>query len=233
MTQYPNPYNLPPQQQMPAGYGYYMQPDPLAPAKRASILMFIVGGLFLLCGACMAGVSYVPMDQLAPEQAVQFSQLESQIRGQTGFGLMQLVFGMGLVLLIPGLLYLVLGFLVRGGGLGSVITSIVITSLVLLLMVVQLVTGIAQVARDPTNSLGLCFVFVPLILVSLLMYFLIGAVRAAPQVRSMRDQQAAQYWQYQQNQQQYGQPGYGYTQPSPMPPPPPPPPPASDADRAP
>jgi hypothetical protein len=197
-------------------------PNPLAAARRASVVMFILGGLMLACGGTCAGFSFFPTDQLRADPNTRFGELDDMAMREVGIGFMQIVLIVGLVMLAPGLLYVILGFFVRRGGLPSVVVALVLTSILLLLDLLGIVSAVVQIGRDPSRAGGVCFYLVPAALLGTLMYFLIGAARASGHVRAMRDQHASTYWQYQQNQQAYGQAGYGYAPQSPPPPPPPP-----------
>ena len=215
MTQYPWPSPYQP------GYGPVPGQDPvahlLAPARRASWLSIILGVLLLACGACAGAFYLIPFDQLPPESRAEYQRADEQVRAQTGMGLRQSM-GLGAVILfVPALLLLVLGILVRNGGRGLSITLMVVTIVLLLLGLLNLASGVLGVARDPRAAVGLCFVVIPVALLGLLLYFLIGAVRNAGQLAAARAQHQSQYWQYQQSQQVYGQPWQG------APPPPPPP----------
>lgn len=223
MSQYPGPYNAPPPPYgLPQAYAPYGSPDPLRPARAASILMFIIGGFFLLCGACFTLGSFVPFDQLPPEQTEQLGQLQEQVSA-LGVSLKQFFIIAGIMLLVPAVIYVVLGALIRRGRLWVVITSMIVASLNILFVLFQLFGGIRQAMQDPRGVVGLCMAVIPLALLGLLMYFLVGAARSAGQVEAMRQAQQNQYWQFQQNQQTYGQPGYGAPPMQPPPPPPPPP----------
>src|SRR4029078_5370245 len=111
MSQYQGPYNPPPPPQPPPGYYYpVMQPPPptpLAPARRASIVMFILGGLMLACGGTCAGFSFFPADKLPADPNTGFQELDDMATREVGIGFMQIMFIAGLVLLAPGLLYLI------------------------------------------------------------------------------------------------------------------------------
>jgi hypothetical protein len=183
-------------------------------------MMFVIGGLVLLCGGCFTLGAFVPLDQMPAEQIEQFRQLENQISASLGTSLQTFFLVAGFMLLVPALVYIVLGALIRLGRLWVVITSIVIASLNILVVLFQLLGGIRQATQDPRGAVGLCVIVIPLAMLGLLMYFLISAARAAGQVEALRQAQMNQYWQFQQNQQMYGQSGYGAP---PMQPPPPPP----------
>src|SRR5689334_4621864 len=57
---------------MPGGYGVS---DPLAPAKRASVMMFVLGSMMLLCGLCTGLVAAMPMEQIASQGGGQMPTL--------------------------------------------------------------------------------------------------------------------------------------------------------------
>src|SRR5689334_16493411 len=64
MSQYPNQPYVGGYPGYPSG-GYSYGPDPRGPARRASTLFFIVGGLALLFGACSALVATsAPLDEM-------------------------------------------------------------------------------------------------------------------------------------------------------------------------
>ena len=78
MSQYP-PQQYPPQ--LPPGYGHEHLgygapgPHPLAPARRAGVMLFIVGGLMLLCGTCLGVAPWaLPMDKLLVQSNVPLPQ---------------------------------------------------------------------------------------------------------------------------------------------------------------
>lgn len=182
--------------------------NPLAPARRASILMFIFGGLALLCGLGMTLLGAVLTPQMMSQfpNAGELHAMESQL----GMPMRLLLIVWGLFVLVPAILYIVLGFFVRRGGLVSCVLGLVLaggTSLVALLQII----GLVSQRGDPVAlAFGACMVLFSLVLCVLLLMWLIQAVRAAPAAAAMRNQFNAQYWQSYQQQQQYAQGGYGY-----------------------
>jgi hypothetical protein len=225
MSQYPSPYPAPgapqPQQVPAAPYGYnfdYYQPygqptgDPLGPARRAGMLMYVLGGLLAVVGACN-GVSSLAT---SPQQILQ-QQAEFMPAGQQSplspeatrtmavvFAVLTLGLGIGLILL---------GTWVRRGSLGAAWTGIVLTGgAVLLLLLMVLATIVAGASGSPILFVATCVFVIPLALFGLQLVWLIQAARAAPRVAAMRNHQQnyqAQLWQYQQQQQQpYAQGGY-------------------------
>jgi hypothetical protein len=193
--------------------------DPRGPAKRASVLMIVLGSLTLLLGSCVGlVVAKLPsiMSQMPPEQTKAFNDMESQYH----FTIHAIFLTMSAALVIVGVIYIVMGIFVRNGGLGSVITSIVFTSVTILFIIVNLLGSLL----GGVNGLGgACMCVLALAMFSLLLIFLIQAASSSGRIRMMQNQYQAQYMQYQQMMQQYGQAGYGYSYPPPPPPGPLPP----------
>lgn len=216
MSQYPFPYSPPPSGT--EHLQYYSPPaDPLGPAKRASILMFILGGMFMACGTCALGLVALPWDQVPPEQMQALDQLEIQlgIPAKTAFIIL------GVIALTPGILFLSLGFFVRRGGKGASITATILTGLILVYLVYELIIALMNPGMMQGNGAGgLCLSGLMIGLFTLLMVWLIQAIKASSRVKMMQDQYQAQYWQHQQQQQAYG---YGYPPQEPNSPAPPPP----------
>lgn len=228
MSQYPNPYQQPYQPPV-YGPGYYAY-DPfeplLRPAKRASILMFIIGGLLLLCGLCSGGMSAIDFRTLpgsSPDQLAELDRLEQQL----GIPLRTLFIVSALLTGVPGLLFLILGYFVRGGGMGAVISSLVLTVIVALLQLLNLVFTGVQMAHDRSAATGACVAVIPLALLVLLSVWLIQAVRNAPKIADLRRGGQGQYMHSMHQAQMYQQGGYYPQQPPPPPQSPPPPEPPS------
>jgi len=224
MSQYPSPY----QPQQPS-YGYYGDPYGTlrAPAKRASMLMFVLGGALCLCGVCCMGVG--PMlntARLDPQTASQFNELQSQLP----ISMQAMFMFIGILSAVPGLILIILGFFVRNGGLGAVITSIVFTGICLLGLLFFIVSGMIDAAAGGgANTLaGLAIFFVILAPFLLLLFWLIQAARNSGQISAAQAQYQMQYWQYQQQQQAYQQPPSQQQPPQGWPPPPPSSPPPTD-----
>jgi hypothetical protein len=224
MSQYPSPYSPPPsqqqqqQQQPQVGYGYdfnYYQPgqDPLVPARRASVMLFIVGGLLAIGGLCCGAVgTLAPMDEIMAQNPVLNSTpgMTAQMLkvGIIVLGVAGVLFGMGL---------LVLGYFVRGGGIVPVVIAIVLVALAGLFNLFNMGSTVVQLrGAGPELIGGLCVNVVPLVLLIVLLVTLVQAAKAAPRVAMMKSQYQQQYWQYQQQQQMY-QAGYVAPPPPQMP----------------
>src|SRR5438046_9035239 len=107
MSYPPPPYQMPP---MPPGgpysTDYYYGGDPLAPAKRASVMMFVVGAMILLLGMC-AGVFVAALPEMMkhPELAERLSQTpnfsveRAQHSGTLNAGIM---LALGVVIIVLG-----------------------------------------------------------------------------------------------------------------------------------
>ena len=226
MSQYPSPYSPPPQ-----GYAQQAYWDPtrdlLAPARRASVFMFVYGGIFLLCGGCnllSAGLMTSPemvqrMREMFPEMTLPSPREVATEAVST---------------LVAAIVMIALGAWVRNGQRGAIIASIGAVTFIVLqrsgLGLYKLMTG-----QDPAAVVGFCVCNAAIFLAPLvlLLVWLIQALRNSGQIDGAQAY-AQQYWQYaQQYQQRYPQPGYGQGMPPypqgggmiPAPPPPPPVPP--------
>jgi len=211
MSQYPSPYSTP----NPLGYPYDPAAAILAPAKRAAILMFVLGGFGLLCGVCSGTFAAVgPIDQFIKQSGVQLPSAEElQMSPEQ---LVKIIFATLAVLsLVQAILTIVLAIFVRRGAMAAIIISLVLCVLIELLFLLRAAVSIFQLARGQISG-GLVEIAITFGLIAaygLLFVSLIQASRAASAAKAMRLQYQSQYWQYQQQQ----TPG-GYA-----PPPPPPP----------
>jgi hypothetical protein len=207
----PNWIYRPPQYTPPAGY------DPaealLEPARRAGLLSVILGVLTLLLGSCIGMVGMIPPEQLPPDVRAEFEQIEAQFPSNTLFSIQSKFLFASIVILVPGILLIILGFTARRGGMGSIVALMVISILILLLLAPSLLGGLIGLGGgDPVVLVGTCVLAIPVALLGLQLWFLAGAVRAAPQIWMLRMQQQGAFAEHYQNQQLYRQP----------PPPPPP-----------
>jgi hypothetical protein len=208
--------------QPPQYYPYQPASDPysaggfdalLAPARRAGLLMIVLGALNLLCGIC-GGVMVAGADF---EQILAQQELPPEVELTPGV-LQGLAIGMLVVGLAAGIGAIVLGLLVRRGASVPVILSLVLTALVVLVLAFLIVAGTAAALMQGMAPTPICIWIIPLVLSILLLVWLIQAARNAGQIKAWQQQYQAQYWQ----QQPYGG-GYGYQQPPGQGPPPPPP----------
>jgi hypothetical protein len=204
---YPSPY-APPQ-----AAAYYAQPPAetlLAPARRAGILMIVLGALMFLFAACVAVIgALIPNMRTQPEIQDAIAKLEAQLGGQVSVQTLFVV--MGVVLTVISVLYIVAGAFARRGGMGAAVTSLVLASLVLLYLVFN---GVGSLLM-PGGAGAACFSLLIAGIHVLLVVWLIQAIRASTRVKLLQMQQAqyaAQYWQYQQAQAQAQEAtgGYGY-----------------------
>lgn len=212
VSNYPPGY--PQQQQGPSGFDYYRPvPAPLASARRASVMLWIIGPLLLACGLCVGTVGMLaPMDQLlqqlreySPEQAQQFStpQMQTMLRVAYGF--------IAIVGLLTGLGMTGSAWFVRQGRRGAVITALVACAPVVIWAILASLTGLAALAGGSLfGVLQLAIGIGITAVIGLTVMWLVQALRAG----GMADQQQMmqqQYWQY--LQQQQAQQGYGYGSP--------------------
>lgn len=216
MSQPPSsPYPGPQVPQYPYGYDPYGQMggvDVLAPARRAGIMLFIVGGLLCLLGACN-GISGLMLDaQQLAESNQQFMPAgqASPIPPET-MRILAIVFAAGTFLI--GILLVGLGIPVRGGNRPATITALILASLITLVVGGFVLISLLAAIVSPLMLAFTCVTLVPLVLFGLLVMWLIQALRAAgPDVQARLQQQQAAYWQYAQQQQAYHQSMYAYQQ---------------------
>jgi hypothetical protein len=202
VSQYPQPYPQPPFPGVPYAPGGRPGPDPRKAARRASVLMWVLGALGVLFGLFMAALAQPMIEWMLanppPGQEAQVEQLREQMRQLEAQGLSfatQLLV-VGIVTIVIGGLMGVLAFFVRGGSRVASVLSTVLTGLVLAYLALSTVVGI--VMSGPQALLAGCFMLVPGALMVLLIVWLIQSLRA-PQLG-------------------VGMPGMPGTQPMPQPP---------------
>lgn len=223
MSQYPSPYPQPPYPQPQIDFSYYApQADLLAPARRAAILQAILGGLLLLCGVCVGAIPWVvDVGEIIAQSGMTLPQMppgvspEEMVRG--AYTLIGVVGG------LVGVALVVLSVFVRHGGRGPAVTSIVLQALVVLVLALNFIGGLMQMASNPLAGITTLLMLGVLIgLFGLNIAWLTTAARSAAQISMVRQQYQAQYHQYHQQQQAYaytggyGPPlappqGYGYS----------------------
>jgi hypothetical protein len=210
MSQYPpSPYSYPMPYQTPAGYSYDPFGQHLGPARRAGILMIILGALVAVYAACNAIAMFaVPADQLMrnnPMMTKEAAQISPDVLKTTGVIVSVLI-------LLVGLAKIILGVFVRRNSGGAIVGGLILTALVTVVVGLFAVTfAFAGLAAPPAFVVS-CLLFIPLALLVLELVWLVQAMRAGTQIRAMQAQYHAQFHQYQQQQQAYAQ-QYGYGQP--------------------
>jgi hypothetical protein len=191
VSQYPYPQQPPPH--VPYGYGYYPN-DPLntllAPAKRASVFMFVMCGFMIPCGllfSLFAGIlKGMDRSQLPPDQQATFSQLEQQFSG-LGVTLSGVLMAAGIVMLIFGILLLVLGVFVRRGGLGAAVASIILCCLLVLIAGLSVAGGFMEASQGQSQGFaGICLWGVLLVMLICTLVFLFQAARNSGKVSAFR-----------------------------------------------
>jgi hypothetical protein len=243
MSQYPSPYQPP--GPPPNPYGPYSppQPDAFAAARRAGLLQLIMGGIVVAGSVCCIGVG-----ALLPRMLSEHPELlrdMPQVPGMTPEIMRFQLIGMGVLALLLAMVLITLGSFVRRGSKGATVASIVLVILSMLYLLLQ-AAGALMIGRGQGVA-GACMLVIPLSLFSLLLTWLIQAMRSSSDIEAMRNQYAQQYWQSAYQQQLYRQSGpsgqsggqsaipphAGFPPPPTPPPPPPPPPPQQQSPRGP
>jgi hypothetical protein len=177
VSQYPPPYYQPPY-----GSNYAYPPradDPRRPARRAALLMGVIGGLGLLLAGMMlvSGIVATPEMIAASPQAQQFQKMETQ----TGMTFRQMANMVAGFLAVPSLVFAAMALFVWRGGRGSVMTGLVFTACVTAFVFLQTLAGMAM--GDPG---AICFGVVLVGMLGWLCRWLWQARRAIPLVEAMR-----------------------------------------------
>lgn len=214
MTQYPQPLGQPP---YPAPN--YPPPwpgsDPTGPAKRAAILMIVLGVLGLLLAGCFGVIAgFLPTLLQNPDFAKGWNEATAEQQLEMPVMVVAIVIA-AIMVGVWSMAQIVVGAFVRRGTSVPIVFGIVLTALSLL--------GAAgnTVATLPTGNVGaIGCQFIGLALLILQLVWLIQAIRNASQVSAMQQMYG---WQqqmamggmypsgYGQQPQQYGY-GYGYGQ---------------------
>jgi hypothetical protein len=221
MTQYYSPYSAP-QPGDPRGYPYTpMHTGASLPARRAGLLMMVLGGLLLLYGMCNGAATYVaPGDQFQ----AQLKSLPSDFPAPSVEELRVMAIVFCVIVVLVGMFLVLMGGFVRRGSRGAIITAllgVIIGTCVLgLFTLAAFVMGFAS----PVAFILAIVLAIPTLLFVLILIWLIQALRTPGAAAMTAAQYQSQYMQYQQMMQQYGQGGYGYGYPPPPPPQSPPPP---------
>jgi hypothetical protein len=216
MSQYPSPYSPPPYPQN-AGYSY-PQPNALAPARRASTLMLVLGGLILLLGLLNTLTAAVtPADMMLQREKTIMPASNEFTLSPALYRSMALV--IGVATLITGIVFVGLALKVRRGSKNSTIAAIVVTSLLLLLMGLMTLTFIVAGLGAPAILPLTCLPGGGLALMIWQLIWLIGAARGTTSLWAAQQQFQMQYWQQYQQAMQFPT-GYGYAVSAPPPPPP-------------
>ena len=205
VTYFPSPYSPP---DVPDWLAVGMPDEILRPARRASILLFLLGGLALACALIVFLFSMVPMDQLPPDERQQLQEIVAP----TGLDIKTYFHLFAGSAAVVGLILVVLGLFVRGGKRLPIIAAFIVTALMLMFLTVSIMidaSRMAPLAMVPPIGLG--------ILLVLLEIQLISANRNVGFARNMAMQYQTQLWQ---GLQQLPPPSVNDYHSAPLPPPP-------------
>lgn len=190
MSQYPPP-NTPP-----FDYARPNQPvDPshplLAPARRAAVLMFILGGLVVVCGLCFGVAGWIiPSETLVPASGLDPAQLQKiESSGMSVSSFLHLVFSCaGVIALVAGVSLLVLGMNVRRGRRGAIVAAMVICGLITLYLLVNFAVVCGKFISQPDTGFvaNLAVAIAVIAAFGLLLACLYQALQACAKVRSLQ-----------------------------------------------
>lgn len=189
--------------------------DPLTMPKRASTLLFVLGGLALLLGTCALVLVNIPRDQF--HDMMQHQKLPAEFQnlpaGYSPEDMMMLKFKMLMAVgLVSGSALIFLAIFVRRANKAAMVFGVILCVLALLYLIVDTAGGVMQAAGNPLMLLGVCFMVIPLVLFGLAATWLMQALKALPRIEAARAQWQATYNNAQQQQQMYNQGSSGYGQ---------------------
>jgi hypothetical protein len=159
----------------------------------------------ILCGVTFAAIPwYFNVTDLLAKSATQLPPMPAGWTAEQAFRMIYT--GFGGCSSIFGLLLLILCFFVRRGGTASAVTSLVLEGLLVLLLGINVISGVVEAISQPAVLIGVVFLAVPIALLGINMFWLVGAARNAGQIAYARSQYQSQYYLYQQQHQMYAQP---------------------------
>ena len=173
-----------------------MSADLSKPARRAGVLMIVIGLLTVGLAIGLAGIgASVPRDQYPPDWQQQIARIESELG--VSWGTMLKIAG-GIVA-APAALMVFLGFFVRRGSMTSAVLGVVLTSMMVLYLCSMLVRSIVVIAagRAAGATALLVFCLAALALLGVQIFWLAKAVINAGPLKVFTQQHQAMEWQQQ------------------------------------
>jgi hypothetical protein len=171
----------------------------LAPARRAAILMFVLGGLTAAFGLCFGAVGWViPANMLVGASGLDPSQLDKiESSGMPVSSFLHLVFTCaGVMALVVGVLLLVLGVKVRRGRRGATVGAMVVCGLVTLYLLVNfaMVSGRFISQPDAGFVVNVALAVIVIAAFGLLLTWLYQALQASSKIRSLQSYNQGQFF---------------------------------------
>jgi hypothetical protein len=196
-----------------------------APARRASVMLFVLGTLAVIVGVCAATFPwFLPVDQLIPPDAM--TKLPQPPPGVSIDEIVHIGYTVvGVLAVIVGVALIVLGVFVRRGRRWACITALALCSLAISYFVLNLLLTLAQSSLGiPRLIVAGCFNLGVIALLLLALAWLVQALRMTSQGGLAQQQIQMQMWQLQQPPAPPPTSGEGWQRGYGMSPPPPPPP---------
>ena len=179
----------------PVGYAPAGLADPRLPAKRASVLMFILGGAGVGCGVCVGAVSQMPLQQLAAQNNTKLPPFPP---GMTLDLVMKAMVFMAVASLVASLMQLAAAVFVRRGSAAACAFGMVLSVVFILYFAVETLSSFS------VGQAGVVFISLPAAVAFIVqLILLINARRASGQIAQMQAAYQARYWHYLQQQQVY------------------------------
>ena len=169
----------------------------LAPARRASVMLFIFGALAFVGGLVIAIVPWlVPPDQIMAESRMSMPQLPPNI---TIGEILGAYTTLGVFAVIIGVVLIVVGVFVRRGRRWACITALALCSLAIAYFTLNLLLTLAQGSQGiPRLAAAGCFGIGVIAILLLALAWLVQALRVTSQGSLAQQQIQMQMWQLQQ-----------------------------------
>lgn len=192
--------------------GYYL----LAPARRASIMLIVVGSMALLFSACAAPVFALSKEQYETElrNSPFVKNMPEQSNLPPGFSLIDFTRNFQRASTLSGIaigpVLIVLGIAVRRGNKIATVFAAIFCGL--LLLVELAMTAIGITLGNMYMCMGGCMGLVPFILLVITTMWLMQILKKLPQIAADRQLWEQSYAGMQQQQQLYNQGSFGFGQ---------------------
>ena len=140
-------------------------PPPAASFRRAAVSLWVTGALFALlggaCGLMFAAIGTTPIDEVIAQGDGQFSEAQADALRQFHPFMLGVAAVLGVILFLPGLLMLVLGFPVKGRVGWAVTAALVVAGLETILIGLAGLSSLvnAVLAADVTGILTVLVIF--------------------------------------------------------------------------
>jgi hypothetical protein len=200
--QYPNPYSPP---DFPGGLGQ-SPPNPLAPARRVAIMLFVIAALALLNATC-TGISTLSHSDEQIDEVLKVLPKTPQGPLFTASMVRTVQIASAVIMFVGGAVLLLLGIFVRRANKAALVFATILCGLALALVgICELAYVLGALFINPMFGIFACMGLIPVSMLGLTVLWLVQALRALPAMEAARQRGSADSAAYQ----NYGPAGGGY-----------------------